>query len=94
MKHLNRPLTNLQEVLYELIYKDYISYENFAYMQGFRMRISELRRSLNIISMPKVKYNKYGNSYVMALHRLQKSEIEKAVILYHKLQEKSKKKNK
>lgn len=94
MDHLNRPLTNLQEVLYELIYKDYISYENFAYMQGFRMRISELRRSLNIISTPKVKYNKYGNSYVMSLHRLQKSEIEKAVILYNKLQEKSKKKNK
>lgn len=94
MEHLNRPKTSLQEVLYELIYKEFISYENFAYLQGFRMRISELRRSLNIISTPKVKYNKYGNSYTMSLHRLPISEVEKAVILYKKLQEKSNKKNK
>lgn len=40
---LPNPKTQYQEVLLGLIQKDKVSYEDFAYLQGFRTRISELR---------------------------------------------------
>ena len=86
MKDLPIPKTQKQEVLYELIRNRTISYENFNYMQGYRMRMSELRRHLHIISTPDKRTNKYGNHYVMMYHTLPESEVEKAVKLYLSMQ--------
>jgi len=91
MKELPTPKTQKQEVLYELIRNRTISYENFNYMQGYRMRMSELRRHLHIISTPDKRTNKYGNHYIMMYHTLPESEVEKAVKLYLSMQKNNEK---
>ena len=40
------PLTNEQEVLYTLIKKGYVTFKDFAYLPGFRTRVSQLKSNL------------------------------------------------
>ena len=83
-KHeLPMPKTNFQEVLYTLINQGYCSFFDFDYLQGFRMRVSEIRKHLNIKSTLHSKFNKFGNQYNFAIHTLPDSEIDKALNLYY-----------
>ena len=87
MKSLKRPQTNIQEVLLELIAKGEITFFDFAYMQGFRTRISELslKYGLNIHKSTLTAVNKFGNTYRFTLHKLPKSDRKNAIKLYKSL---------
>lgn len=90
---LNRPKTNLQEILFELITKGNASIETFGYLCGFRTRISQLKRlyDLPLLSIPCTEKNKFGNTYTYHIHFLKNIDKRKAVNIYKKLQEKGKK---
>lgn len=81
---LPAPKSNLQEVLLELIIKGNVSFFDFSYMQGFRMRMSELiiKYKLNINKSSLRAVNKFGNTYRYTLHQLPKSELKKAKEIY------------
>ena len=93
METLNRPKTNIQEVLYELITKGNASIETFGYMCGFRTRISQLKRihDLYLVSFPCTEKNKFGNTYTYYIHFLKNIDRKAAVNIYKKLQENGKK---
>jgi len=87
MKDLKPPTTNTQEVLYTLIEQGYVSIMDYSYMSGFRTRVSQLVKDhgLNLKRTMVKSYNKFGNAYQYALHRLPKEEKEKAIEIYNKL---------
>lgn len=80
---MNKPKNQTQEVLYHLIKYGNVSFMDFPYMQGFRTRISELKRELKISTQKVTMKSKYGNSYVMHVHYLE--DFEKAKKLYNKI---------
>lgn len=83
-KHeLPMPRTNFQEILFTLINQGYCSFFDFDYLQGFRMRVSEIRKHLNLVSTLHQRCNKFGNSYSYAIHKLPESELQKALDLYY-----------
>lgn len=82
------PKTHTQEVLLTLISQKRVSIMDFPYMSGFRTRVSEITNLHGLTLERKMikSFNKFGNSYVYALHRLKKkSEIEKAKKIYLKM---------
>jgi len=81
------PKTNEQEVLLTLILQGHTSFFDFNWMQGYRTRVSQLQSKHGLVldRVTDTRCNKYGNSYVYAIHRLPLSEKEKAVELYNKL---------
>lgn len=88
MKDLKLPTTNTQEVLYTLIKRGDVSILDFAYLPGFRTRVSEIinKYGLNLKRMEVTRYNKFGNPYRFAIHALpNKEEKEKAINIYKKL---------
>ena len=88
MEQLNKPRTNIQEVLYTLINNRSVSCFDFPYLQGFRTRVSELRRKHNITiidtSLPEV--NKFGNCYSYVVHSISDDEVEKCIDVYKQMQ--------
>lgn len=93
METLNRPKTNIQEVLFELITKGNASIETFGYMCGFRTRISNLKRLYNLplLSISCTEKNKFGNTYTYYIHFLKDIDRKAAINIYKKLQENGKK---
>lgn len=81
------PKTNIQEILLTLILQGHVSIFDYAYLSGFRTRISELKLEHDIILERKTatRYNKFANKYTYSIHVLPKSEKEKAIQLYEKL---------
>ena len=84
METLKKPKTAMQEVLFALIVQGETSIFDFAWMSGFRTRISDLKikHELKIKSIKKQKVNKHGNTYTYCLHKLPKNEKQKAINLY------------
>ena len=87
---LNNPLTQLQEVLYELLSKESISVKQMMADTGIlniKARISDLRLKYNLsidTEMVKVQ-NKYGRKVSFGQWRL--TDKETALLTYKKLQE-------
>lgn len=81
------PKTSEQEVLLTLILQGYVSIFDFPYLSGFRTRVSQLQliHGLKLNTVMDKRCNKYGNTYVYAIHKLPESEKEKAINLYNKL---------
>jgi hypothetical protein len=83
---LPQPKTNQQEVLLQLILNGYCTFKDFAYMQGFRTRISDLKQLGLILETKKLTgINKYKNTYVYHKHILDPKHLEYAKDLYNKL---------
>lgn len=80
---MNKPKTQTQEVLYHLIKYGSVSFMDFPYLQGFRTRISELKRELNMSTKKVTMKSKYGNTYVMHVHYLE--DFEKAKEIYNRI---------
>lgn len=80
---MNKPKNQTQEVLYHLIKYGNVSFMDFPYLQGFRTRISELKRELSMSTKKVTMKSKYGNSYVMHVHYLE--DFEKAKEIYNKI---------
>ena len=81
------PRTSEQEVLLTLITQGHVSIFDFGYLSGFRTRVSQLQ-TVHGLSLDRVidkRCNKFGNTYVYAIHKLPESEKEKAINLYNKL---------
>ena len=87
-EQLNKPRTNIQEVLYTLINNRSVSCFDFPYLQGFRTRVSELRRKYNITiidtALPEV--NKFGNCYSYIVHSISDEEVNKCIEVYKQIQ--------
>lgn len=81
------PKTNTQEILLTLLTQGYVSIFDFSYLSGFRTRVSELQivHKLSLERKTDKRCNKFGNSYIYAIHYLPKSEKENAEKLYLKL---------
>jgi len=79
------PLTNEQEVLYTLIKKGYVTFKDFAYLPGFRTRVSQLKSNhgLQLETTMAQAFNKFGNHYKYAIHKLVDKESAKK--LYDRL---------
>lgn len=80
---MNKPKNQTQEVLYHLIKYGNVSFMDFPYLQGFRTRISELKRELNMSTKKVTMKSKYGNTYVMHVHYL--NDLEKAKEIYNRI---------
>jgi len=83
------PKDLLQEVLYGLIAFGKISFHNFS-MQDFRKRISILKNDygLKLDVVYSSGKTKYGNCYAYCIHSLCENELDNALLLYNKLQNK------
>lgn len=86
-KGFHYPTTNTEEVLLTLITQGHVSIFDFEYLSGFRTRVSEIARKHGIKLKTQMieRFNKFGNRYQYALHRLPEEEKEKAIALYKKL---------
>jgi len=84
---MKKPVSQISEVLFELIRKRKVSFHNFNYMQGYRTRISELscKHGLNLKTTLVSDANKFGNPYNYAVHSLPETQRNKAIRLYDKL---------
>ena len=89
---LPQPKTATQEVLLSLILQGSVSIFDFAWMSGFRTRISNLKLDYNLnISTEKLKkINKFGNTYSYCQHSILESEKQDAIDLYYELWSKTK----
>ena len=81
---LPQPKTATQEVLLSLILQGSVSIFDFAWMSGFRTRISNLKLvyNLNIDTEKLKKINKFGNHYTYCKHNLPDGEKQNAIDLY------------
>lgn len=81
------PKTSEQEVLLTLILQGHVSIFDFNYLSGYRTRVSQLQlvHGLNLTRVTATRCNKFGNTYVYAIHKLPESEKQKAIELYNKL---------
>jgi len=81
------PKTNIQEILLTLILHGHVSIFDYAYLSGFRTRISELKLKygINLNRKTETRCNKFSNEYRYSIHFLPESEKEKAIQLYNKL---------
>ena len=81
------PKTSKAEVLYTLINSGSVSIMTFPYLSSFRTRLSDLRlkHGLVIKRTFKTKLNKFKNPYTYTVHRLEKSQIEKAIKIYNEI---------
>ena len=81
------PKTSEQEVLLTLITQGHVSIFDFPYLSGFRTRVSELqtRHYLFLERTIDKRFNKFGNIFTYAIHKLPENEREKAITLYNKL---------
>ena len=85
---MNKPKTQLQEVLFELINEGKCSIRQFFFMCGFRTRISELnlKHGLSLDSSEREKeINTHGNTYSYPIHKLPKSQRKSAIEIYKQL---------
>lgn len=87
IEELKTPKTNIQEVLYTLIKKSRVSIFDFPYLSGYRTRVSELvlKHNLSLDRITSKRNNKFGNSYIYAIHRLPKQSKQNAIELYLEL---------
>ena len=70
-KAMETPQTTEQEILLHLIENGKVSIFDFPYLSGFRTRISNLKKKGVEIDSKLIKgINKYGNSYLFALHSI------------------------
>lgn len=87
---LEEPLSNIQEILYDMITVGKVSIASYFYLPGFRMRISELRfKGLKFDSIEKEGENKWKRKYKFMVHILPFSELENAKRLYVELRNNS-----
>jgi hypothetical protein len=84
---LPQPKTATQEVLLTLILQNNVSIFDFAWMSGFRTRISNLKLDfgLKLETEKLVSKNKYGNAYTYCKHILPVEEKQNAIDLYLEL---------
>jgi ribosomal protein S8 len=88
-ERLPMPKSNVQEILYILLAQGYVSFFDLEHLQGFRGRISEIRKhGINLTTTMHERHNKFGNKYQYAIHRISKEEKEKVKKLYLRLVEK------
>jgi len=89
---LPMPKTATQEVLLSLILQGSVSIFDFAWMSGFRTRISNLKLdyNLNIETEKLKKKNKFGNTYVYCNHILRENEKQNAIDFYYEMWTKTK----
>lgn len=89
---LPQPKTATQEVLLTLILQGNVSIFDFAWMSGFRTRISNLKLDydLNIVTEKLKKTNKFGNTYTYCSRILPEKEKQNAIDLYYELWTKTK----
>ena len=87
LKELKPPKTAMQEVLFTLINKGYVSLFDFGWMQGYRTRVSEIvnKHNLPLLTVHDSRYNKFGNKYTYAIHKLPKEAKNKAIEIYNNL---------
>ena len=83
----NYPKTSEQEVLLTLITQGYVSIIDFPYLSGFRTRVSQLQtnRGLILDRVLDKRYNKFGNAFTYAIHKLNPKNKIKAIEIYNKL---------
>ena len=79
------PKTNVQEVLFTLINNGSCSFFDFEFLQGFRTRISNIKKEIQLETKMHKKINKFGNTYSYAVHTLPDSELNKALDYYYEL---------
>lgn len=84
--NLPAPTNQLQKILLSLINSDKGISEREFNLNGFRTRISDLRKWLNIKHTEIPFTNEFGRSGTYRKHWLMNSEKEKAVQLYLQLQ--------
>jgi hypothetical protein len=84
---LSNPTTNLQEILYTLIFNGRVSLMDFPYLSGFRTRVSELLTDYSLVlESERVKaINKFGNRYSYVVHILNDNQLEQAFEIYQRL---------
>ena len=82
---LPQPKNNTQEILLTLINTGSVSIMEFPWLSGFRTRVSELKRVLNLDCERKTKTNKFGNNFTYVIHKLKESDLEHARNIYLKL---------
>lgn len=84
---LSNPTTNLQEIIYTLIFNGHVSIMDFPYLSGFRTRVSELVNDFGLVlESERVKAtNKFGNHYSYVVHKLNDKDLEQAFDIYQKL---------
>jgi hypothetical protein len=84
---LPQPKTATQEVLLTLILQGNVSIFDFAWMSGFRTRISNLKLDfgLKLETIKLNSKNKYGNAYTYCKHSLPAEEKQGAIDLYLEL---------
>ena len=82
---MKKPINQNQEVLLHLINEGCASCLDFAYMSGFRTRISNLKNDYGVpLKRKLLKFtNKYGNASMVAWHYLE--DKSKAIEIYNKL---------
>jgi len=81
------PTTSEQEVLLNLILQGHSSIFDFPYLSGYRTRISELqtKKGLFLERTLAKRFNKFGNVYTYAIHKLPSYQKDKAIELYNSL---------
>ena len=84
---MNTPKTSTQDVLYTLIAEGSVSIMEFAYLSGFRTRISnlKLKYGLKLRTEMQKGMNKFGRVY--KYHRHYIIDKEQAIKIYNKMQE-------
>jgi hypothetical protein len=82
------PRTNIQEILLSLLLQGHVTCLEFSWMEGFRTRISELKRKydLDLLTIKNTRHNKYGNVYTYKIHKLKPSQKEQAEKIYFEMQ--------
>lgn len=91
LKGFPLPKTSTQEVLLHLILFKSASIKNFPTLSGFRTRISQIILDHGLFLEREFihGFNKFGNSTKYAKHTLPEKEREKAIEIYHKLNNQS-----
>ena len=56
-------------------------------MAGFRTRVSQIQQKydLQLNRVLNKRFNKFGNSYIYAIHKLESNNLEKAIQIYKKI---------
>ena len=83
----NFPKTNEQEILLTLITQGHVYLFDFPVMAGYRTRVSQLQRKhdLKLIRVLNQRFNKFGNSYIYAIYKLDSENLQKAIDVYKKI---------
>ena len=84
---LSQPKNNTAEVLFNLIIKGSVSMKDFAWMEGFRTRVSEinLKHNITLLKTSETAENKYGHPIRFIRHTLPEDQLEFATSVYNQI---------